>query len=118
MKKSLPVPCTPVFVPLADQREAYQYAADADAANTRRAYRADWKHFASWCRNRNRSPIPVSPDELALYLRFCAEKLRLKISTVSRRLSAISGAHQRTGLASPASEWVVRNTLRRLRRDL
>ena len=60
----------------------------------------------------------MRPDDLALYLRYCAEKLGLKVSTVQRRVSAISEAHARNGHPSPAGEWVVRNTMRRLRRDL
>jgi site-specific recombinase XerD len=87
--------------------EAFECAALADAPNTQRAYTADWKHFLAWCKNRNRCLLPASPDDLALYLRFCAEKLALKISTVQRRVSAISEAHARNGHQSPASEWVV-----------
>ena len=98
--------------------EAFEFAAQADAPNTQRAYLADWKHFLAWCKNRNRCPLPVRPDDLALYLRYCAEKLGLKVSTVQRRVSAISEAHARNGHLSPAGEWVVRNTMRRLRRDL
>lgn len=98
--------------------EAFEFAAQADAPNTQRAYLADWKHFLAWCKNRNRCPLPASPDDLAFYLRFCAEKLQLKISTVQRRVSAISEAHARNGHQSPAREWVVRNTMRRLRREL
>ena len=63
-------------------------------------------------------PAAGAPDDLALYLRYCAEKLGLKVSTVQRRVSAISEAHARNGHPSPAGEWVVRNTMRRLRRDL
>ena len=98
--------------------EAFEFAAQADAPNTQRAYLADWKHFIEWCKTRHRCPLPVRPDDLALYLRYCAEKLGLKISTVQRRVSAISEAHARNGHLSPAGEWVVRNTMRRLRRDL
>lgn len=97
--------------------EAYEFAALADAPNTQRAYKADWKHFVTWCANRKRCPLPVEPDVLATYTRFCAEKLKLKMSTVSRRLSAISEAHLRSGLKSPTQEWVVRNTMKRLRRE-
>lgn len=98
--------------------EAYEFAALADAPNTQRAYLSDWKHFLSWCKKQNRSPLPIDPDSLALYLRYCAEKERLKISTVERRLAAISEAHSRNKFQSPSSEWVVRNTMKRLRREL
>ncbi len=101
-----------------EAREAYEFAALADAPNTQKAYRADWKHFTTWCFNRKKSALPVEPEVLATYLRFCAEKLKLKMSTVSRRVSAISEAHKRSGLKSPTQEWVVRNTMKRLRREL
>ena len=38
---------------LADR--ARDYVAAASSANTRRAYAADWKHFAAWCRRQNLS---------------------------------------------------------------
>lgn len=99
-------------------RELHRFASMADAQNTQRAYLADWKHFLSWCKKRNKAPLPVDPDNLAHYIRFCAEKLQLNISTVRRRLSAIAEAHKRNRYQSPCSEWVVKNTMRRLRREL
>lgn len=98
--------------------EIYQYAALADATNTQRAYASDWKQFLSWCKRRKKDPLPANPDDIALYIRHCAEKQRLKISTVQRRLSAISEAHKRNGFETPTTEWVVKNTLKRLRREL
>lgn len=101
-----------------EKREIYRYAAQADAKNTQRAYNADWKQFLLWCKRRNKAPLPADPDAIASYLRYCAETQKLKISTVRRRMSAIAEAHKRNGYESPCSEWVVRNTMKRLRRDL
>lgn len=101
-----------------EAQEAVEFAALADAPNTQRAYLSDWKHFLAWCKKRKRAALPVSPDDLALYLRYCAEKLHLKMSTVQRRLAAISEAQSRNGFQSPSAEWVVRNTMKRLRREL
>lgn len=55
---------------------------------------------------------------VALYLRHAAEKQRLKMSTVARRIAAITEKHRANGFVLPSDEWVVRNTLRRLRREL
>ncbi len=99
-------------------RELHQFAALADSRNTQRAYLADWKHFLSWSKKRNKSPLPADPDDIAMYLRYCAEKLKLNVSTVRRRVASIAEAHKRNGHASPCAEWVVRNTMRRLRREL
>src|ERR1017187_7509915 len=69
------------------------------ASNTRRAYAADWRHFSSWCQSNHRMPLPALPETVALYLTTLAESH--KASTLTRRLSAISQAHQAAGVDSP-----------------
>ena len=64
--------------------EAFEFAAQADAPNTQRAYLADWKHFLAWCKNRNRCPLPVQPDDLALYFGI----VRRSLGSRFRRCSA------------------------------
>jgi hypothetical protein len=51
---------------LADRARGYIEA--ASSANTRRAYASDWKHFATWCRRHNVSPIPPDPQVVGLYI--------------------------------------------------
>jgi len=98
--------------------ELHRFAALADSKNTQRAYSADWRHFLAWCKRRNKCPLPASSDDVASYVRFCATTLKLKMTTVGRRLASISEAHKRNKQNSPTSEWVVKNTMRRLRREL
>lgn len=93
------------------------FAAGYGAKNTRRAAAADWDHFSDWCESNHCLPLPCKPDDVALYLRVCVEELGLKVSTVQRRLWAISEMHRRNSLPAPSDEWVVRNTIRRLRRE-
>ena len=38
------------------------------AENTNKAYAADWKHFARWCRMKGTDPLPPSPEMIGLYL--------------------------------------------------
>lgn len=45
---------------LADR--ARDYVEAASAANTRCAYAADWKHFASWCRRQGVEMFPPDPQ--------------------------------------------------------
>lgn len=101
--------------PDSDALESRLFAKGAGGLNTARAYTADWNHFLAWCRKRNRSPLPADPDQVASYLRHCAEDL--KLSTVLRRSSAISEIHKRKGFQTPTDEWVVRSTIRRLRQE-
>lgn len=96
--------------------DAERFAVEADAPNTLRAYRADWSDFSRWMRKRNSSPLPASFDDVALYLRHLA-KTR-KISTVERRLATINEVHKRAAQIIPGDNWVVRNTMKKLRREL
>ena len=83
------------------------FAERAKAENTKRAYRADWRCFRSWCAERGLDALPADPATVALYV---ADKAApsdgdapLKVSTLERRLAAISQAHRLSGLPSPAS---------------
>ena len=94
--------------------EAFEFAAQADAPQ--HAAPPIWRTgsiLSPGARPGIAARCLFSPDDLALFLRYCAEELGLKISTVQRRVSAISEAHARNGHPSPAGEWVVRNTMRR-----
>lgn len=118
MKRKSPALTTNVVPADPETLELYQYAAGADATNTQRAYASDWKQFMDWCKKRKVRPLPSNPDDIARYIRDCAEKQNLKISTIRRRLAAISQAHKRSGYETPCEEWVVKNTMKRLRREI
>jgi integrase len=84
------------------------YVEAASAANTRRAYTADWKHFAAWCQRQNLSPLPPDPQVVGLYITACASgsggasvarSIRPNtVSTIERRLSAIVWNYTQRGL--------------------
>lgn len=81
--------------------------------STLRAYRSDWIDFAAWCRSDGKESLPASTATLALYLRDRAA--RLKTSTLARRVSAISRAHEMAGYDSPAEAAVVRKLMAEFR---
>ena len=101
-------------VSLAEQARAYAQA--AKAPSTLRAYRSDWRHFAAWCLEGGRASLPSSPETVALYLAAWAP-LRAN-ATLTRRLTAISKAHEAAGYPSPATmaELAVSETLKGIRR--
>jgi len=82
-------------------QQAREFAAAAKAGNTLRAYRADWQDFCAWCGAHRASPIPATPETVALYLTERASTL--KVSSLARRLTTINRAHQAAGQASPAT---------------
>lgn len=81
--------------------QARHFAAAAKAPNTLRAYAADWSDFQEWCRAHQLAPLPAAVETVALYLTDRARTL--KTSSLARRLTTISRAHQAAGHASPAA---------------
>ena len=91
----------------AEASTAQRFAERAKSENTKRAYRADWRCFRSWCAERGLDALPADVRTVTFYI---ADKAApsdgsapLKVSTLERRLSAISQAHRMSGLPSPAS---------------
>lgn len=94
--------------------QARDYLRQAKASNTRRAYRADWADFSGWCRAEGREALPAAPESLVLYLTGRAQTH--KTATLTRRLSAISQAHQAAGYESPGASAAVRAVMAGIRR--
>jgi site-specific recombinase XerD len=100
-------------------KRAKEFAAAAKAPATLKAYRNDWRDFDSWCFSQNLSALPATAETVALYITDRASSLA--VSTITRRLTAISKAHQAAGFKdSPASchYFIVSETLKGIRRKL
>jgi len=101
-------------VPADTLSQAREFLRSAKAENTRRAYRADWAHFASWCQRRGREVLPASAETLIFYLTELAATHTA--ASLTRRISAISQAHQAAGFSSPTREAAVRGVMSGIRR--
>lgn len=92
------------------------YLEAAQAAATRRAYRADWRHFAAWCADRAVDALPATPETVADYVADSAAG-GSSASTIGRRLAAVRSAHLAAGHpVSPTSAALVRTALAGVRR--
>ncbi len=86
---------------------ARDYAKASTAENTNKAYSADWKHFARWCRQKGTDPLPPSPEMIGLYLTDLAAPTNgassqsanrpLLVSTIDRRLSGLAWNYAQRG---------------------
>ena len=86
---------------------ARDYAKASTAENTNKAYAADWKHFARWCRLKGTDPLPPSPEMIGLYLTDLAAPTGgspsqsasrpLSVSTIERRLSGLAWNYAQRG---------------------
>jgi integrase len=105
-KAPSPAPQTSLGLPahledLADR--AREYVEAASAPNTRRAYDSDWKQFTGWCRRQGLVSEKPDPQLVGLYITACASgaatanRKPAAVSTIERRLSAISWHYQQAG---------------------
>jgi site-specific recombinase XerD len=99
---------------LAERVAAYRSA--SKAKNTVRSYKSDCADFEAWCRTRKLAHLPATPATVALYLAHLADAGR-KVSTITRRISAISQAHQLAGHDTPTTGIDVRATMAGIRRE-
>lgn len=106
-KPDAPSPAPPGHQPpaLRDLAErARVYAEAASSANTRKAYAADWRHFAGWCRREGLEALAPDPQVVGLYITACATGAKSvggrknAVSTIERRLSALVRAYAQRGL--------------------
>lgn len=89
-------------------------AEGARAANTRKAYASDWRHFAMWCAEHGLVPLPAVPATVGLYL--AAHETALSMATLTRRLSTIAVTHRMAGHPMDTRHPAIRDVLRGLRR--
>ena len=82
------------------REELKRLAASARAPRTRKAYESDWRHFCAWCVSVARPFLPAEEETVELYL--ADQASRLKVSSLARRVAAISHYHHVVGYESPA----------------
>ena len=75
--------------------ETLQNLKNSKASNTLRAYKADYKDFASFCFKNGFKPIPSEAKIISLYLTNLSKTC--KFSTLKRRLASISVIHKLSG---------------------
>src|ERR1700722_1694909 len=79
-------------------RRAAIYATRAKGDGTRRAYRAAWRSFETWCQSLGREPLAADPDTIAMYVVRCADQ-GFAVSSIRVHLAAIRTAHLLAGLS-------------------
>jgi len=64
--------------------------------NTKRAYARQWEQFTAWCGDTGRSPLPATPQTLAEYVSYLADRDRAP-ATIEQAIAAIRTAHRVAG---------------------
>lgn len=98
---------------------AEAYIRQSKAAATLDAYQSDWADFTQFTAARSLSPLPAAPETVAIYIAFMADSGK-QVSTIQRRLAAISKAHSTAGYDSPCAmrHACVSETLKGIRRAI
>jgi site-specific recombinase XerD len=100
--------------------QAAKFLEAAKANSTRHAYAADWADFRQFTQRHSLPFLPSTPEVVALYISDLAT--RLSVSTIRRRMAAITNAHKEaefpTSPALPRQHYVVREVLAGIKRSL
>ncbi|MBM3553452.1 MAG: integrase [Alphaproteobacteria bacterium] len=111
-------PPSPLLTALSEK--ARDYARNARADNTRRAYDADWRQFAAWLRRQGLDPLPPDPQTVGLYLTTCIEGGRghepVSVATLERRLAGICWHYRQRGEPLDTSDRHISTVLAGIRR--
>ena len=86
------------------------------AHNTLRAYKADFKHFSSFCIDNNVKYLPTDPRIVSLYLTKMAKTS--KFSTLKRRLVSIGVVHKIKGQYLDTKHPIIMENLHGIKRTL
>lgn len=97
--------------------EIQRYLACAQAENTKRAYRSDWRAFNGWCVVRDYRSLPADPGTVALYISKLADD-GFKVSTIARRLVTIEQFHHNRELSSPVDTSLVQTVFKGIQRKI
>lgn len=99
---------------------ARDYARDAIAENTHKAYATDWAHFARWCRQKGADPLPPSPQLIGLYITDSAAPQSasrpLTTATIERRLSGLAWGYKQRGLTLDRKDRHIATVLQGIKR--
>jgi len=93
---------------------AKEYILHAKANNTIKSYKSDWKDFTAYCKREKVAALTADIDTVINYVADMAETK--KVSTIVRRLSSISQAHQAAGCGSPTFSFGVKAVVKGIKK--
>jgi site-specific recombinase XerD len=90
---------------------------DAYAANTIRAYRADFEELISFCKGKNLSSLPAKPTTVAKFIDKAACE-NISSASIRRKLVSIAAIHRWANLEDPTKTAQVKLSTRKMHRKL
>lgn len=96
--------------------EIFEKFDGAFAENTIRAYRSDFEQYSKWCETKNISPIPVTADNLAMYVDDLSHTC--KSATIRRRVNSLGTIFRLSKNMDPTKDPEVVLALKRMHRRI
>jgi integrase len=115
MNSSLTAPAPGVLVPAERLADWSGMARGAFAANTLRAWKADWEIFNEYCRSYRVDALPAAPQTVRDFVFACVSNNK-KPATIRRYVSTIGRAHRASGVLDPTSSEEVKLSLKEMGR--
>src|SRR4051812_20893732 len=123
-----PSPSLPAVVPhraldAALAEKARDYARRSRSENTGRAYRADWRAHAAWCRKRGLFESSSEPRLIGLYLTALASERQpggqgpLNVRSIERRLAGLGWHFRQRGTSLDRQDPHITEVLAGIRRQ-
>lgn len=99
------------------ERAAEKTQAGGLKESTRDLYERRLDRWAEWCGEKDVSPIDPPPEVVATFLEDILTQGNLSASTLETYAAAITWAHEREGVESPAQSLLVRRYMKQVRSD-
>jgi site-specific recombinase XerD len=96
-------------------RQATSYYDNAKSKNTKRAYKTDINNYIAFCESMDLEYMPATVETIALYISYMSADY--KVSTIKRRLSAVSSYHLERNLSNPVASEQIKTMLKGLKRE-
>lgn len=106
---------SPGGLSISEQEQIAQYLKNALSENTRKAYERDFGDFEKFCLDRLTPAIPAPVHVIAAYVAHLDSEGK-KLSTIERRICAISHYHKAAREESPTGQQSIKTLMRGLRR--
>jgi integrase len=93
-----------------------EMASGAFAANTIRAWKADWEIFTEYCRSYRLDALPAAAKTVRDFV-FASVSINKKPATIRRYVSTIGRAHRASGVLDPTASEEVKLALKEMGRN-
>lgn len=100
------------------ERAVAEYRARGWAESTKRLYRFQLKCYLSFCETMFKQPVPISTQDVSLYIAYLAYYKKFRFCTIENYLVIVKHLHKANGFHDPLDNWHIKHLLQGVRREL